>query len=115
MKIIAFFMAMFLMACGAQDYAHNAEMQPVSKKHATTQVANYVEGQLLVVFARSVKDVEARQRIAKHGGVIVRVIPEQYLYQVQLPKGVEASDAISEYQNIEGVSHVELNYKRTLR
>lgn len=106
---------LLLASCGMQENSQAVNEVVLQKQIHTEDPQTYVKGQLLVVFTPGVTEQEARERITRLGGSIIRGIPKQRLYQVQLSQGIRAQDEMMKYQRLRGVESVGFNYKRRLR
>ncbi len=113
--MLKWLLCLLLVSCGMQESTHDLNAVADQKKRLTHGTQAYVEGQLLLVFSPSVTEQQARVRITDLGGSIIRYIPQQRFYQVQLANGLRAEDEMMKYQQLRGVESVGFNYKRRLR
>jgi len=115
LKKLQYFLLLLLASCGMQENGHELNLVTDDKKTIATQSQTYVKGQLLLIFSPGVSEKQARERIAALGGTIIRMIPQQRFYQIQLADGLVAQDEMPKFQQINGVESVGLNYKRRMR
>jgi len=113
--MLKWLLVFLLASCGMQENGHDLNATAPQKQGVAQAAQTYVQGQLLLVFNPAVTEQQARASITGLGGSIIRVIPKQRFYQIQLPKGLSAQDEKMRYQYLSGVESVGFNYKRRMR
>ncbi len=113
--MLKWMLLLLLASCGIQENSYAVNEVVLQKQIHTEDSQAYVHGQLLVVFTPGVTEQQAKARITRLGGSIIRGVSKQRLYQVQLSQGIRTEDEMMKYQHLRGVESVGFNYKRRLR